>query len=201
MSDIVTNPNGANQYNLDPRQKMCWDAYVNPKSETFGNAKQSAIKAGYTEEYANQITVSEWFIGKLRRLNLLGKAEKVLDDTLEMPIEVIEYDWARDRNAEDEESDDDSNSHETKTYLVTDPALIRIKLDAAKFVASTQGKDVGYSTRNELTGANGKELNASLSEADKAKMDLLLGLAPVPEVKPIENIEAVTPTVEQQQAA
>jgi len=78
-----SNPNGANQYLLDPRQKLCWELYVNPKSETFGNAMQSAIKAGYEESTANQITVEPWFLGRLRRLNMLGKAEKVLDEALE----------------------------------------------------------------------------------------------------------------------
>ena len=68
----ITNPYGANQYVMDPRQKMCWDLYVNPKSETFGNAAQSAIKAGYTDKTANQITTEDWFIGKLRRMNMLN---------------------------------------------------------------------------------------------------------------------------------
>lgn len=53
-----TNPNGANQYLIDPRQKKCWDLYVNPKSETFGNALQSALKAGYTEG-GNSLNMSE----------------------------------------------------------------------------------------------------------------------------------------------
>ena len=81
------NPNGANQYLLDPRQKECWDLYVNPKSKTFGNATQSAIKAGYEPDYADQITTAEWFKGKIRRLNLLDKAERNLDKILDLPLE------------------------------------------------------------------------------------------------------------------
>ena len=118
-----TNPNGANQYQLDPRQKLCWEAYVNPKSETFGNAYQSALKAEYEEAYARTITDSEWFREKVRRLNLVSKAEKVLDETLDLV-------------AVNEEGR-------------TDAALQRTKLDAAKFVAQTLGKDNGYSTRTE----------------------------------------------------
>jgi len=126
---MATNPNGANQWVLDPRQKLCWELYASPKSETFGNGLQSAIKAGYEPEYANQITTTEWFKDKVRRLNLLSKAEKVLDETLEIiPI--------------DEFGNPDS-------------ALHRVKLDAAKFIASTQGKDEGYSTRTENTGKDG----------------------------------------------
>lgn len=128
-----SNPNGANQYLLDPRQKACWDLYVNPKSETFGNAKQSAIRAGYEPEYAAQITVSEWFVAKVRRLNMLDKAEKVLEEMLEMdPVTVMPDGTMR-----------------------KDPALAKIKQDTAKFVASSQGKSDGWSSRTEVTGDGG----------------------------------------------
>lgn len=127
-----SNPNGANQYVMDPRQKMCWDLYVDPRSDTFGNATQSAIKAGYTDGTANQITTEPWFIGKLRRLNLLNKAEKVLDETLDASVE-------------------DETGKRDKTVM-------GIKLDCAKFVAETQGKKEGYSKRSELTGADGVAL-------------------------------------------
>lgn len=127
-----SNPNGANQYQLDPRQKLCWENYINPKSETFGNATQSAIKAGYEEATANQITTFDWFIGKRRRLNMLSKAEKVLDETL-------------DYIALNEEGK-------------VDVGIGRLKLDAAKVIATTLGKDEGYSTRSEVTGKDGADL-------------------------------------------
>ena len=82
-----TNPNGANQYVMDPRQKECWSLYIDPKSKTFGNATQSAIKAGYTKGTANMITTEDWFKGKLRRLNLLDKAERNLDKIMDLPLE------------------------------------------------------------------------------------------------------------------
>lgn len=140
-----SNPNGANQYQLDPRQKLCWESYVNPKSETFGNATQSAIKAGYEEATANQITTFDWFIGKRRRLNMLSKAEKVLDETLDY-IAVNE---------------------EGKV----DPAIARIKLDASKVVVTTLGKDEGYSSRTEHTGKDGKELPAPIISLDALQRD------------------------------
>lgn len=127
-----TNPNGANQYNLDPRQKLCWDFYVNPKSETFGNALQSALKAGYEESYSRTITDTEWFCEKVRRLNMLSKAEKVLDRTLDLP-------------AVDEEGK-------------VDVALLRVQTDVSKHLTSTLGKNEGYSTRIENTGKDGNDL-------------------------------------------
>ena len=42
----------ANQWVSDPRQKEFISNYLNPNSETWGNGLQSAIKAGYSEEYA-----------------------------------------------------------------------------------------------------------------------------------------------------
>ena len=82
-----TNPYGSNQYVMDPRQKQCWDLYINPKSKTFGNAYRSAIKAGYEDGTARQITTFDWFNEKCRRLNLLNKAERNLDKILDLPLE------------------------------------------------------------------------------------------------------------------
>jgi hypothetical protein len=131
-----TNPNGANQFSLDPRQKECWDLYINPKSKTFGNAKQSALKVGYEPDYADQITTSEWFIGKVRRLNMLNKAEKVLDKALTYKTENDEG------------------------KVVTD--LLRIQTDVAKHITKTLGKDEGYSEKIE-TDSNINIVGVSLS--------------------------------------
>lgn len=150
-----TNPNGANQFLLDPRQNMCWQFYINPKSETFGNATQSAINAGYEPDYADQITTTEWFLGKLRRLNMLGKAEKVLDEMLELPTETLEYTTK-------------GKDKESTVILVTDPALVKIRQDTAKFLSERLGKNEGYSTRNELTGANGEKLEISVMNYNEA---------------------------------
>lgn len=42
----------ANQWAADPRQKEFISNYLNPSSDTWGNGLKSAIKAGYSEEYA-----------------------------------------------------------------------------------------------------------------------------------------------------
>jgi len=132
-----SNPNGANQYTMDVRQKLCWDLYVNPKSETFGNAYQSAQKAGYEESYAAIITTTNWFLEKLRRLNMLSKAEKALDETL-------------------------SYNPVNKEGKI-DPAIGRLRLDAAKHITSTLGKDEGYSTRQEVTGKDGGAIETTFN--------------------------------------
>jgi hypothetical protein len=109
---------------LSPRQIEFLRLYNNPKSETFGNALQSALKAGYSQDYAESLTAQcpEWFSENLgRRKRMLSKAEIVLEESL---------DW------EDE----------------------RLKLDSAKFIAKTLGKDEGYSDRTEHTGKDGASI-------------------------------------------
>lgn len=149
-----TNPNGANQYVYDPRQKLCWDLYINPKSETFSNGLQSALKAGYEEGTANQITTMDWFVDKLRRMNMLNKAEKVLEEMLEMPVETMKLE--RDSEGEYEE------------VMKTEPALVKIKQDTAKFIAERVGKET-YSNRTEVTGKDGKDLIPDEESKEKSK--------------------------------
>lgn len=151
---MQSNPNGANQYQLDPRQKLCWDLYVNPESQYFGNAYQAAQFVGYEENTAAVITTQTWFKEKLRRLNMLGKAEKVLDEMLEMPVEVLDWEGTGDAREQ---------------VVTTEPALVKIKQDTAKFLAERLGKDEGYSTRSELTGKGGDALIPDKQSKQKAE--------------------------------
>lgn len=125
-----SNPNKANQYKPDPRQSLFLQYYLDPKSKTFSNALQSALKAGFEQEYAENITgqMPTWLSENLGKNNRLEKAEKVFDDTLGYSVE---------------------------TEQGIDTNLLRIKSDVAKFIASTIGKDKGYSTRQEVTGKDG----------------------------------------------
>lgn len=127
--DSPTNRYGANQYEMDPRQKLCWEKYIDPKSKTFGNATQSALAAGYEFAYADVITTRPWFAGKVRRLNMVAKAERNLD-------KALDTDWV-----------------DKEKGVQTD--VMRIVMDVSKTVVTTLGKDEGYSTRSELTGKNG----------------------------------------------
>lgn len=44
-----------NQWQATERQVKFIDAYMDPKSETFGNSYQSAVKAGFSETYSASI--------------------------------------------------------------------------------------------------------------------------------------------------
>lgn len=130
-----SNPHGTNQYQLDPRQKYCWDYYIDIRSDTFSNALQSAIKAGYSANSATHITSQKWFVEKVRKLGFLSKAEQILEDILDMPVVTREL---------------KGKDGEVQEYTVTDASLIKIKQDTAKFICERLGKNEGYSTKQEL---------------------------------------------------
>lgn len=125
---------------LSPQQELFLSFYCNPKSATFGNAYQSAIEAKYGKKYAENITgqLPDWLSENLGDLKRLKKAEKVLDETLEMETKSRRI--INDEIIETEEV-----------------PLLKIKQDTAKFVASGLGK-AKYSSRSEHTGAEGKDL-------------------------------------------
>jgi len=66
---------------LTPKQIEFLRYYTDPKSPTFSNALQSALKAGYSQEYSEVITSqdNEWLSENLGDLKRLKKAESNLD--------------------------------------------------------------------------------------------------------------------------
>ena len=147
---VIPNPYGANGTQSDPREQKCWDNYIKSIRQGRVNAYKAAIDAGYSKSNAQNITTRSWFIerlGKLRRSGMIEKAEKNLDKYLDLPEE-------------------DSEGK-------LDKEIIKIKVDVSKTVAKTLGKDLGYSDRSEITGADGKELNLlSLKQIETLKEKL-----------------------------
>lgn len=70
---------------LTPQQELFLASYLNPKSETWGNAKQSALKANYSEEYSDNIMslMPKWLSENIGDTKLTDKALKNLDLALE----------------------------------------------------------------------------------------------------------------------
>jgi hypothetical protein len=84
----LNNPYGVNQYTEpDPRQALFLSAYLDPKSPTFSNGLQSAIKAGYSQEYAEVLTsnMPAWLSENIRRTNFVHLAEEHMNEVLTMP--------------------------------------------------------------------------------------------------------------------
>lgn len=119
--------------------------YLSPTSPTFCNIYQSAIRAGYTETYASNISVQrpKWWVeltesADYKRARMLQAAETALENTV-------------------------TANPETDTQE-------KLKHDAAKFISERLGKDK-YSTRQEVTGADGRRLFTN-DNRDTAKMPL-----------------------------
>lgn len=120
----------ANQHQPDPRQALFLTYYLDPKSETFSNAKQSALKAGYSEEYSDNIMslLPDWLSESIGDNELLQKAEKRLKQILDFePV--------------DEEGKIDNS-------------LLANQMKAINLVAKGIGK-AKYSERVEQTGKDG----------------------------------------------
>lgn len=112
------NPNGANGTTSDPREQICWDFYI---EGGLNNAYEAAIKAGYSEDSARNVTIRDWFkerLGRLRRKDMFSKAEKVLDKTLDYQTE--------------------NDKGEVKTDV------LRIQVDVAKHLTEKLGEKEGY---------------------------------------------------------
>jgi len=82
---------------LTPQQTLFKEYYLDPASETFGNARGSAIRAGFSEDYASKITAKrdgkalDWVSEIVRDFNRLRKAEERLDEVLNLPLDEPHY--------------------------------------------------------------------------------------------------------------
>ena len=138
----------ANQYLLDPRQNLCWGYYVDPKSETFSNALRSALKAGYSEGHANLITTENWWLEKTRRLCLLSKAERNLEDALDLPTKTQAmgafgplYKMRQEkRKGRDGKTKTVNIPMLDKPIMVHNIGLLNLRTNTAQFVAERVGR-------------------------------------------------------------
>lgn len=128
--------------------------YLSPTSSTFCNVRASALRAGYSEDYANNITVQKpkWWLeltesADYKRAKMLAIAE---DNLLETAAST---------------SDDRDDK--------------KLKHDATKFISERLGKE-HYSTRKELTDAGGRRLFSNEAR-ENVKIDvasLFKGVSP-----------------------
>ena len=135
---------------LTAQQELFLAGYIDPKSATFSNAVQSALKAGYTETYANNITglMPDWLFESIGDMKRLRRSEKNLTEVQELDI----------------------RNHEGKV----DTQLVEKRTKVDMFLVERLDK-VKYSLRTELTGAGGEAIQIeTISPEDKAKLLALL---------------------------
>jgi len=71
----------------DPRKALFLRLYFDRESPTWGNAKRSAIQAGFSLEYADVITYQKpkWFSNFLEQQDFVQLAESHLREVLQLP--------------------------------------------------------------------------------------------------------------------
>ena len=114
--------------------------YLDPTSTTFWNVRGSALRAGYSELYANNITVQEpkWWnelqaSAEFDRAEMLSLAQK--------------------------------NMHKRLKTAPSSPLQEKLQADTDKFISERLGKE-HYSTRQEVTGADGRRLFTNEKRVD-----------------------------------
>lgn len=149
------NPNGANQWHPDPRQQLFIAYYKDPKSPTFSSARGSAIRAGYTEQYADNImsNLPDWLLEVVGTVSpLLARAEKNLKEFLELPNEthamgafgpVYQKVTKQIPNGFYKNGKPKFKSTSEKVAVMTlNPSVMKIKQATSHFVAETVGKKI-----------------------------------------------------------
>lgn len=134
--------------NTDYKLEMAfWGWYLDPTSPTLMNATQSAIKAGFPADKAHAVTQYQWFKRGTLKAEVFSSAENVLKEMLNMSVLTTKV------------------LKDGTEVTTQDPALIKIKQDTAKFIASTLGKR-DYSQRSEVTGKDGGAIETKVVKID-----------------------------------
>jgi hypothetical protein len=86
-----------NQYQADPRQADFLARYLNPDSDTYANALQSGLAAGYTQEYAENIMslMPDWLSDSIEEANLVAKAVRNFNKLLDSADERVLLDTSK----------------------------------------------------------------------------------------------------------
>lgn len=144
---------------VDPRQISFIAGYTDPKSPTFSNALQSALAAGYSQSYAENILslLPEWVSENIGNDRRIKKAEEHLDEVLDLPIitqamgafgpifmKKERFEKVKLKNGTFKKK----KIVEKVPVMVPNPSIIKYKNDMSKFALealkkATYGKDRG----------------------------------------------------------
>lgn len=146
---------------IDPRQLKTLEGYRNPKSETFGNLKQSAILAGYNVDYADQLSSIRpaWLTDAVQGdIALVQRAERNLKKYIELDVTL--------------------NGKK-------DIDLAKLQVDVSKFILKTLAKqkyseDADYTPPNvQINIVNYHDKAKAIVDGDKVRDVEVQGDAPV----------------------
>lgn len=82
---------------LNPQQELFFSYYLDPKSETFSDSRNSAIKAGFSELYAKNLISQnpKWFQEVMSDKELVDKARNNLSTLLDKGDDKIKADLTK----------------------------------------------------------------------------------------------------------
>lgn len=140
---------------INAQRQMFLDLYKDPKSPTFSNARQSALKAGFSENYANQILSKpmKWLTAIDSMLNdekMLLQAESNFREV--QGLQVARYD-------------------KNKDAIVVDTDVLAHRNKVDMFLAERLNK-AKYSTRTE--NATIVKVEHTIDEKTRKRLDALL---------------------------
>lgn len=77
---------------LTPQQELFLKSFLDPKSDTWSNYRKSALKAGYSEEYAKNLShlMPDWLSDIIEDDKVLRKALNNLDLALDGNLDDME---------------------------------------------------------------------------------------------------------------
>lgn len=135
----VSNPHGANQWVADPRQQLFLAYYLDPKSTTFSNALQSAVRAGFSLEYAENIMAKmpDWLAEKVGNSRMLMKAERNLDEALDLPSKT----QAMGAFGPLFKKEGKGKNAKKTPIMVHNSSLLKLKISTSEFIAERVGRD------------------------------------------------------------
>jgi hypothetical protein len=135
---------------LTPQQQAFISAYTNPKSPTYGNARQSALGAGFSSNYADQILY--------KPQNWLMEVDRQLGDERMLKQARI--------NLQSYQGLDITNGGDK-----VDPSILSIKVKNDQWLAERLDKAT-FSTRTE--NAVLVKVEHSIDEETRKRLDALL---------------------------
>lgn len=130
----------------DPRQAEFLKAYLNPKSETYSNARQSALKVGYSKEYAENILSLEpaWLSENIDTEKMVEKAMrnlmKLLDEVEDKRILLDTTKFVAERLGKLNEKRDYNIKDETKEISNSDQIVEEVLTKLKDKKLNEQGK-------------------------------------------------------------
>jgi polyribonucleotide nucleotidyltransferase len=137
---------------LSQKQRDFFYFYTNPTSETYDNATQSAIKAGYKESYAKAEVYKKLVPVVTKHNKKLVEAE---DEANARRIRIL--------------NQAEANLEEYVSLDAKDTTDKKIKADITKFASERLGKD-HYSTRSESVNSSIQLLTVDAREALEAQL-------------------------------